>query len=65
MSDEAHFHLSGFVNMQKFRYRRDVNPMVLYEGPLHSDKVTVWCAVSGKVIIGPFFFKAEMKALLQ
>jgi hypothetical protein len=57
MSDKAHFHLSGFVNKQNFRYWCDVNPMVLHEGPLHSYEVALWYAVSGKVIIGPYFFE--------
>jgi hypothetical protein len=57
MSDERHFHLSGFVNKQNFHYWCDVNPMVLHERPFHSNKVTVWCAVSGKVIIGSYSFK--------
>nr|CAH7730013.1 unnamed protein product [Callosobruchus chinensis] len=40
-SDEAHFHLSGAVNQQIFRYWSDKNPQQLHEKPLHSPKVTV------------------------
>jgi hypothetical protein len=36
MSDEAHFHLSGCVNKQNFRYWSDANPRQLHERPLHS-----------------------------
>lgn len=57
MSDEAHFHLSGYVNKQNFRYWATENPQQLHELPLHSDKVTVWCAVSAFGIFGPFFFE--------
>jgi hypothetical protein len=40
-SDEAHFHLSGYVNKQNFRFWGKENPQVLHETPLHSIKVTV------------------------
>jgi hypothetical protein len=46
MSDEAHFHLSGFVNKQNFRCWSPTNPTELRNRPLHSSKVTVRCAVS-------------------
>lgn len=59
MSDEAHFHLSGYVNKQNFRYWSDTNPRQLHQQPLHSSKVTVWCAMSSLGIIGPFFFENE------
>jgi hypothetical protein len=59
MSDEAHFHLSGFVNKQNFRYWSSTNPIELHERPLHSSKVTVWCAISSFGIIGPYFFEDE------
>lgn len=61
MSDEAHFHLSGFVNKQNFRYWSDENPRLLHETPLHSQKVTTWCAISSNGIIGPFFSKMKLK----
>jgi hypothetical protein len=53
MSYEAHFHLSGFVNKQNFHYWSATNPTELHERPLHSSKVTVWCAISSLGIIGP------------
>lgn len=59
MSDEAHFHLSGYVNKQNFRYWSDENPQELHQKPLHSAKVTVWCAMCSTGIIGPFFFENE------
>lgn len=59
MSDEAHFHLSGFVNKQNFRYWAQENPTELHQRPLHSKKVTVWCAMSSHGIIGPYFFENE------
>lgn len=56
MSDEAHFHLSGYVNKQNCRYWAPTNPNQIHERPLHSEKVTVWCGVSSQGILGPYFF---------
>ncbi|KAJ4427242.1 hypothetical protein ANN_24860 [Periplaneta americana] len=36
MSDEAKFHLSGFVNKQNLRYYADKNPQLLHDKSLHS-----------------------------
>ena len=51
-SDEAHFHLSGMVNKQN-------NPCELHQRPLHSPKVTVWCAMGSFGVWGPYFFEEE------
>lgn len=56
-SDEAHFYLSGFVNKQNFRYWGNENPRETHKKPLHSPRVTVWCAVGQKTVIGPYFFE--------
>lgn len=58
-SDEAHFHLNGYVNRQNCRYWSDTNPKLKHEKPLHSPKVTVWAALSGRGIIGPYFYEDE------
>jgi hypothetical protein len=59
MSDEAHFHLSGFVNKQNFHYWSATNPTELHDRPLHSSEVTVWHVISSFGIIGPYFFEDE------
>jgi len=59
MSDEAHFHLSGFVNKQNFCCWSQANPRALHEKPLHSQKVTVWCTMLALGITGPYFFENE------
>ena len=59
MSDEAHFHVSGFVNKQNFHYWSQANPQALHEKPLHSQKVTVCCAMSASGIIRLYFFENE------
>ena len=56
-SDEAHFHLTGQVNTQNCRIWASAPPDTLLEVPLHSPRVTVWCAMSSTGIIGPFFFE--------
>ena len=60
-SDKAHFHLSGFVNKQNFRYWSESNPRELHERPLHSERVTVWCEVANFGVWGPYFFEEEEK----
>ena len=59
MSDDAHFHLTGLVNKQNCRYWSHRHPRELVQKPLHSSKVTVWCAVAAFAIIGPYFFENE------
>jgi len=57
MSDEAHFHLNGFVNKQNCRIWGVENPRMVYQRQLHPLKCTVWCAITTQRIIGPFFFE--------
>ena len=61
-SDEAHFHLSGAVNKQNMRYWSPDNQRQLHHRPLHSQRVTVWCALSRVGIIGPWFFEENERA---
>jgi hypothetical protein len=57
MSDEAHFHLCGYVSKQNYRFWGTENPQITHEEPLHPLKVTAWCAVYAGGVIGPFFFE--------
>jgi len=59
ISDEAHFHLNQTNNKQNCRYWATSNPQQFQEVPLHSTKVTVWCAISSNGIIGPYFFEDD------
>ena len=56
-SDEAHFYLHGLPNRQNHRHWGKHPPEKTLEVPLHSPKVTVWCALSAQGIIGPIFFE--------
>ena len=59
-SDEAHFHLSGMVNKKNFRYWSQNNPRELHQRPLHSPKVTVWCAMGSFGVWDPTFLKRKV-----
>jgi hypothetical protein len=47
------------VNKQNFRYWCHSNPRELHQRPLHSPKVTVWCAIFEFGVWGPYFFEEE------
>ena len=59
MTDEAYFHLSGFVSKQNMRYLSPVNPKELHEITLHSPKMTVCCGVGAFGIVGRYFFQND------
>ncbi|GFU67122.1 DUF4817 domain-containing protein [Trichonephila clavipes] len=51
-SDEAHFWLNGYVNKQNCRIWSEANPQLYVETPLHSERLTVWCALwAGGVLL--------------
>ena len=58
-SDEAHFHLGGYVNKQNCCIWGTENPHAYIESPTHPKRVTVWCGFWSRGIIGQFFFENE------
>lgn len=58
-SDEAHFHIGGYVNKQNCRIWGSENPCVVVQKPMHPARVTVWCGFWSGGVIGPFFFENE------
>jgi len=58
-SDECSFSLSGGVNKQNCRIWGTERPSTVYESPQSSASIMVWCALSKKEIIGPYFFENE------
>ncbi|KYM81653.1 Major facilitator superfamily domain-containing protein 6, partial [Atta colombica] len=61
-SDEAHFHLGGYVNKQNCCLWGSKNPHIVMEKPMHPQRVTVWCGFWSGGIIGLFFFENEQGA---
>ncbi len=56
-SDEAWFHLDGFINAQHYRIWSQENPYEYRESILHHQKIVVWCAMFCHRFIGPIFFE--------
>lgn len=61
-TDEAWFHLSGYVNSQNYRTWAAENPHTFVETSLHPVKVGVWTAISRRRIVGPIFFYETINA---
>ena len=59
MMDEANIHLCGNVNSQNCRYLATENPRDIYQKPLHSETVIVWCGAASCGVIDPNFFEDE------
>ena len=60
-SDEAHFNLSGYINKRNFRIWRTENPHAYIVKPANPKRVTVWCGLWFRGIIGPFSSKMSKK----
>ena len=56
-SDEAHFHLGGYVNKQNCRIWGTENSHVIIEKPMHPPRVIFQCALWSGGIIDPFCFE--------
>jgi len=62
MTDEAHFHLSDYVNKQNYRYLAPEIPQELHQRALHSERLTVLCGIASFGVLGPYFFEDEESA---
>lgn len=56
-TDEAHFHLHGTVNNKNSVFWASENPHVIDPAPLHDARVTVWCGINCRFVLGPYFFE--------
>lgn len=61
-SDEAHFWLEGYVNSQNSRFWGTSKPEFVIVKPLHPKRITVWCAISGTKLIGPYFIETSVNS---
>jgi hypothetical protein len=50
-TDEAWFHLSGYINAQNNRYWSSINPRQCFEAPIHDQKIGVWYAITSTIHI--------------
>ena len=57
MTDEAHFHLSGYVNRQDYRYWARENPQELISVLSTVKDLTVCCGIALFGVLGPYFFE--------
>ena len=56
-SNEAHLHMSGFMNKQNCHYWAPNNSREDWERMPHNAKVTAWWSISSNGSKGPIFFK--------
>lgn len=52
-TDEAWFHLSGYVNDQNNKYWSSINLIHTFEVPFHNHKICEWCAITATQIAEP------------
>ena len=58
-SDEAYFDFGGYVNKQNCCIWGTESPQAFIEKPTYPTRVTVWCGLWSRGIIGPFFFEND------
>ena len=61
-SDEAHFHLEGYVNRQNMRFWGTSKPDFSAVTRLHPKRVTVWLGINKDGYVGPYFFESSINA---
>jgi len=64
MTDEAHFHLSGYVNRQDYRYWARENPQELISVLSTVKDLTVCCGIALFGVLGPYFFEVNKGAAI-
>jgi len=57
ITDEAHFHLSGYMNKENYHYWAPENPQELHQHPLHRERLTVCCGIESFGVFGTYFFE--------
>jgi hypothetical protein len=63
-SDEAQFKLNGTVNRHNCVYWAAENPHIHVDKAVNLPGLNVWCGLSSRGLIGPFFFEATVTGLV-
>ena len=61
-SDEAVFHVGGFVNRHNSHYWAGKSPKKLIKKSQHRPRLTVWAAITADALIGPVILRDTMNA---
>lgn len=61
-SDEAIFHIGGFVNRHNCHYWAQHDPEATVEKSQSRPKVTVWCGITSNKVVGPFILRDTMNS---
>jgi hypothetical protein len=56
VTDEAWFHLIGYVSAQNSRYWSSTNSRQTSKVPLHNQEIGVWCEITAAQTVRPIFF---------
>lgn len=62
-SDEAVFHVGGFVNKHNCHYWAQHNPKMSVEKLQKRPKLTVWCGFTSSNVVGPFILRETMNGV--
>lgn len=61
-TDEAHFHLDGYVNKQNYRYWGTEKPTEFNIRTHTPERITVWAGLTNRGVIGPFLIESSVDA---
>ena len=58
-NDGCVFHVSGIAKTKNVRVWRTENTRAVQDHEIHSEKITVWCAIHSKGVRDPYYFNNE------
>jgi len=64
-SDEAVFHVGGFVSRHNCHYWAAHDPEVTVEKMQNRPKVTVWCGMTATRVIGPYLLRDTIRGVFR
>lgn len=63
-TDEANFHTNGYVNKQNWRFWGTARPEIAVHRTAHPQRTTVWAAISGGRLFGPYFIHSNVNSVV-